>query len=382
MRFVFVSALASRAWGGSEELWSQTAIRLQQNGHQVAACVCWWPETPKPVSSLIEHGIEVFVRPSPHVRLPFRIWSELKQKAGINAPDRTLEWLIRQRPDLVVVSNGGNMDGLGFLEMCLDNSLPYVSVMQANAEFLWPPDIQADRLTRVYQGAEKAYFVSHYNRALFETQLATALPNSEVVRNPFNVRWEASPSRPDETKGLRMACIGRLEPNAKGQDLVFQALASSTWKSRSFSLSLFGSGPMENGLRKLAQKLAIDDRIRIFGHTPDIEQVWAQHHALVLASRHEGLPLVLVESMLCSRPAIITDVAGDGEMVEDGVSGFVAPAPTLDSVASALERAWEKRADWKTMGHAARQRAEALIPKDPIGRFCEKLIQSAENSAK
>jgi Glycosyl transferases group 1 len=57
-----------------------------------------------------------------------------------------------------------------------------------------------------------------------------------------------------------------------------------------------------------------------------------------MPSRYEGLPIVIVEAMLCERTVVATNVAGHSEVIEDGISGFLAHAPTVASVAKALER--------------------------------------------
>jgi glycosyltransferase involved in cell wall biosynthesis len=101
---------------------------------------------------------------------------------------------------------------------------------------------------------------------------------------------------------------------------------------------------------------------------------------LVLPSRYEGLPLVLVESMWCGRPAVVTDVAGNTELCLDNETGFVSPAPTVSLLAETLERAWNRRADWQRMGQAARARAEGQIPRDPIAVFSERLKGCVETS--
>lgn len=101
---------------------------------------------------------------------------------------------------------------------------------------------------------------------------------------------------------------------------------------------------------------------------------------LVLPSRYEGLPLALVESMWCGRPTVVTDVAGNTEVCVDNETGFVAPAPTVPLLAATLERAWERREDWQSMGRAARARAESIIPKDPITLFADKLRSCGQDS--
>jgi glycosyltransferase involved in cell wall biosynthesis len=95
-----------------------------------------------------------------------------------------------------------------------------------------------------------------------------------------------------------------------------------------------------------------------------VEDVWREHHALALPSRSEGLPLALLEAMLCGRPAVVTDVGGNAEAITDGVSGFLADAPTVGAFDEALERAWERRADWSRMGRAAAAAARAIVPAD------------------
>lgn len=379
MRFVFISTMAGYPWGGSEELWSQTALWLRNEGHDVSASVPWWPQLSPKVTALAEQGIELFIQPPAQASLPFRVWRKIKRSLGRNQSE--FQWLVKQKPDLVCVSNGNYGDGLNFLEACLKNELPYVSVIQANAEFIWPTDGTAERLIKVYRGARRAFFVSHRNRTLLETQLGIPLNNAEVVRNPFNVRWDAAVPWPDERNGWKIACVARLEPPAKGQDMLLQVLASDAWRDRPVTFSFFGTGPMEQSLRRLVTKMGLDGRVRFAGHTSDIEQLWASHHALVLPSRYEGLPLVLVEAMLCGRPVIVTDVAGNAELVEDGISGFVAAAPTVQHLAEAMERAWERRAGWKEMGLAGRAFAQANIPKDPAAVFARSLLPLAQKDA-
>jgi glycosyltransferase involved in cell wall biosynthesis len=77
--------------------------------------------------------------------------------------------------------------------------------------------------------------------------------------------------------------------------------------------------------------------------------------------------------MWCGRPALVTDVGGNAELCVDGETGFIAPATTISSVDETLERAWQQRSDWQSMGKAARAKVEALVPKNPIELFCEQL---------
>ncbi|MBE0540488.1 MAG: glycosyltransferase [Verrucomicrobia bacterium] len=176
---------------------------------------------------------------------------------------------------------------------------------------------------------------------------------------------------------IRLACVGRLEPVAKGQDLILRLLAIEPWRSRRITVSFFGRGDCEEGVRRLAEKLGVSRQVEFFGHMDDIRALWASHHALLLPSRFEGLPLTIVEAMLCGRPVIVTDVAGNAEFVTEGVTGFIAEAPTVNHLSAAMERAWEQRRNWERIGQAAAAAIRQFMPEDPAGVFARRLLELA-----
>ena len=77
--------------------------------------------------------------------------------------------------------------------------------------------------------------------------------------------------------------------------------------------------------------------------------------------------------MLCARPCIVTDVAGNTELIEDNVHGFVAAAPSPPCLDEALERAWQQRDRWQAIGQAAAARVRTAVPRDPVGELVRKL---------
>jgi len=110
------------------------------------------------------------------------------------------------------------------------------------------------------------------------------------------------------------------------------------------------------------------------GFVGDIPAIWKGHHALILTSRYEGLPLAIVEAMLCHRPCIVTDVSGNAELLEDKKTGFIAKAPTVAFIDEALEQAWSQRERWPEIGAAAGRAVRNLVPPNPAKVFSEMLL--------
>jgi glycosyltransferase involved in cell wall biosynthesis len=364
-------------WGGSEELWSQTAVRLRELGHEVMASVPFWPNLSPRVAALAGHGIQLHVRQSTRPSLFAKARHKAERALGREAED--LLWLHRRQPDLVVVSQGGIGDGLEFLKCCAARRMPFVAICQCNYEGWWPEDDAAEALAQAYAAARKVFCVSQRNLDLLERQIGRKLSNAEMVRNPYNALTQAAVTWPKETGAWRLACVARLEPAAKGQDLLFEELARPRWRERPIEVNLFGVGPGARGLRRLAESLRLE-MVRFHGHVENVAGIWEENHILVLLSRYEGLPLALVEAMWCGRPAVVTDIGGNAEMCVNGQTGFVASAPQAALVGHALETAWNARENWQKMGQAARLRAEQILPRDPIGVFASTLISCAKNA--
>src|ERR1700694_1930030 len=157
-------------------------------------------------------------------------------------------------------------------------------------------------------------------------------------------------------------------------------LAREPWRNRNLSVSLFGAGHNSEALRDLARRLALKN-VDFPGFVSDVESIWKTHHALVLPSRTEGLPLALIEAMMCGRFGIVTNEGGSAEVVEDGRTGFIANAAKVDELDHAMERAWAVREQWESIGKAAGMAVKTMVPPDPVAAFTAKLLGLVESPA-
>jgi glycosyltransferase involved in cell wall biosynthesis len=372
-RILFVSSVNTAARGGAEELWSRAALDLVGDGCAVFASVYAGAQSMIHVVNLTAHGVDVWFRPERY-RLPRRAWRALTAPEESHTTAEVKRLIAARSPEFVVISDGAPFPPLDMLEMCASKRLPFIIIVQCNQYFWWPDDALAKRYRATLAAALRCYFVSDANRRIAEKQIGCELPNAEIVRNPFNVDFSAAPPWPPLGRDgeLRLACVGRLEASGKGQDLLFEVLAKPEWASRKWRLHLYGDGENRDGLERWAQRLGISDRVVFEGYVSDVEQVWAVNHVLVMPSRIEGLPLAVIEAMLCGRPVVATNVAG-AEVVEDGMTGFLAEAAEVGCMGTALERFWARRGDAREIGAAAAHSIRRLVPPDPARVFADKI---------
>jgi glycosyltransferase involved in cell wall biosynthesis len=377
--FLFLSS-CYEPWGGSEELWSSAAKRLACAGHRVHVIKMVVDRTHKRIKELTDVGITFDDYWRIPVPKPTRIArSVLPARFYSRFPDAKRLFLAktisRLRPDLTVISQGENFDGLEYIERCRQFNVPYAVICQKASDQHWPSEKERQTMHDTFTISKRNYFVSDHNRVLTELQIGVRLPNSEVVRNPFMTPVTEPLPWPESPDGrLRMACVARMFVLEKGQDLLINVMSQDKWKARPLDVTFYGAGIHSKALEEMAALLDVHN-LRFAGFSWDVTEIWRTHHALVLPSRAEGLPLTLVEAMLCGRPAVITDIGGNAELIDDNETGFVARGASVHELDAAMERAWQRRADWEEIGRLAESRTRACIPEDPGGVFTAKLLQ-------
>jgi glycosyltransferase involved in cell wall biosynthesis len=366
MNFGFYSTMTGMSWGGSEELWSRSAHALLARGHHVNLNFQRRRQPVPQIEALRQAGAEVHQRRRQRYGRSVR---NLLTKLGVNAVSLR-RWLRRTTPDLLLVSIGYHTDDVLVAQICREEGVPYALLLQAASPYEFIETRHWELQRAAYANAVQCYFVSAQNRDIIETNLALDLSAADIVDNSFNIAMEAAPAWPGDSEPWKLACPARLHFEAKGQDLLLQALRRPKWRTRQLEVTLFGAdGGSGSRIEAMIRVYGLGDQVRCGGFVPKIEQVWESHHGLVLPSRFEGNALAMIEAMACGRVPIVTDVGRARELVDDNVSGFIAAAPTVELIDEALERAWRRRHEWRAMGERAattfRQR-HSLAPAEDL----------------
>lgn len=376
---IVIFSSCMETWGGSEELWGQTAEILALRGFQIHIYKFNIDFTHPKIKKLLDLGCQVTDLDKFQISKVRSIWNRfLPHKIYRTLSVYIRKYLARQlkkiNPDLFIVAQGANFDGFNFLGFCDLEKIRYVIISQKAEKSHWANPWEREFIIKCWQDSTRNFFVSQENLVLTQEQFGLKLENSEIVRNPFLTKVE-EPLAWNFTKSdkIRLACVSRLFLSDKGQDILLRVLADKKWRERNLEVSFFGQGKDESGLTDFARYLDLKNVI-FNGHVNDIVSIWQDHQALILPSRNEGLPLALVEAMLCGRTAIVTDVGGNTEVLEDNVTGFVAKSIDEAGVDEALERAWQRKNEWKEIGNLAAKKIRQLIPSNPPQIFAEKLI--------
>jgi L-malate glycosyltransferase len=380
-KIAIISTMANSPWGGSEYLWVKMAEQGLAEGHEVFLSIYDWSVSHPLIVQLQKQSAHLLPRPR-SLSLFYRGIKKLTQvKTFLKpfSPKSFYKPAFDCKPDVICISQGSSYDAIYYpdlLNLLRSSSIPYIVICQFNSDTSsFESPAQRSIAQQLFNQAAHIAFVSEHNLKLAERQLAMSLPNASVVQNPVNLSDRSFVPFPTQSK-VSFACVARLETAYKGQDVLFEALGSPVWKERDWQCCLYGSGPDQAYLHELAQHYNINDRIKFMGHVSDLRSVWADNHLLVMPSRAEGTPLALVEAMLCGRPAVVSDVGGNAEWIEEQQTGFIAEAPTAKSFGAALEKAWLAQANWPQMGIQAHENALNKFDSSP-GKTLLKVILNA-----
>jgi glycosyltransferase involved in cell wall biosynthesis len=136
------------------------------------------------------------------------------------------------------------------------------------------------------------------------------------------------------------------------------------------TLLLVGDGPDRASLEELAARTA-PGRIRFIGTRERPRQELAAADVLVLPSKTEGIPAVLIEAAFSELPVVASDVGGIPQIVAHGRTGYLIPPGDSSALAAAVR---EAMAGGRAMGRAAREHCTERFEIGPVADAWESLL--------
>lgn len=121
---------------------------------------------------------------------------------------------------------------------------------------------------------------------------------------------------------LILLCIGELNKN-KNQTTVIKVIAEVVKYIPNIKLLLAGNGPMDQKLKSLVNELNLKNNVDFLGYRTDLEKYVNICDFIISSSFREGLPLNIMEGMLCGKPVIASMNRGHCELIDNDTTGYL-----------------------------------------------------------
>ena len=152
---------------------------------------------------------------------------------------------------------------------------------------------------------------------------------------------------------LILGTVARFDP-VKAIDVLVEAFAILAPKWPEANLLIVGDGPELSKLESLAEMRGVRNRVVFAGLVPDAPRYLPAMDLYVSASHREGLPLSLLEAMVCGLPIVATRIPGHEDVVVDNVTGLMVPPNDPRALADAAARLLAEPERRRRMGEAFR----------------------------
>ncbi len=274
---------------------------------------------------------------------------------------------VRPRPGLVFIEHGRHYPDQRRPKRVLANTLLFLRYTQRvvavcayiKALLVQNEGIPADRIDVVYNGVDPARFDPE----------APDLPDPAVTRASLGL----DPSH------LVITCVARFHP-VKDHPTLVRAFAQVAAVRPEARLALVGGGD-KAPLEALAAELGVADRVVFAGVRRDIPAVYAASDVFAMSSKSEGTSVTLLEAMLAERPAVVTDVGGNPEIVDPGVTGLLTPRGDHAAMAEQLLRLLADPDLRRTMGARGRRRVLARFTQQQMHQHWLGLLHEAASGS-
>ena len=162
---------------------------------------------------------------------------------------------------------------------------------------------------------DKYIVLTDFDKKMFKEKLNV---NTEVIENPRSFTSEQKST----LKNKQFLAAGRFTYQ-KGFDLLIESFFEFSKSNKEWNLVIVGEGEEKENIEKLISKFKLKDRIKIYEFTNDIKKYFLESSVLLLPSRWEGMPMLVLESMEMGVPIISYDISAVKQIISNNEEGIL-----------------------------------------------------------
>jgi L-malate glycosyltransferase len=171
----------------------------------------------------------------------------------------------------------------------------------------------------------------------FAPEKLRVIPNGVDVAK-FQVPEQKEALFPAVGNGKLIVLVGNMHSDIKGHPWLIAAAPAVVREFPSTRFVLVGDGEARPKFEEQVRELSLYENFIFLGRRDDVPQILASCDIAVLPSRAEGLPNAVLEYLAAGLPTVVSRVGGNGELVEDEVTGLLVPAENAEALSEALLR--------------------------------------------
>lgn len=156
--------------------------------------------------------------------------------------------------------------------------------------------------------------------------------NSEKY-HPISSEEQAMQKKALGLTGHIIVNVGELLPN-KNQKTAILTMKKVVEQIPDATLLIAGNGPERENLEALVKEQGLEDHVRFLGYTTELQKYLQVCDCEIACSYREGLPLNVMEAMLCGKPVVASNNRGHRELIREGVNGFFIEPEDVDGFAA------------------------------------------------
>ena len=167
--------------------------------------------------------------------------------------------------------------------------------------------------------------------------------------------------------------LGRLDEKTKNFSLMFEAFKGISLP-KGVKLVIMGEGPDKQLMENMIDSLGICEDVLFLPYSSNIYAPLSKAKFLILTSRHEGFPMVLIEALSVGTPVVSVDChSGPSEIIQNEVNGLLIENYNVQALSTAMERMVNDEALYLHCKKNAKQSIQHLLPNEII-KYWKKLL--------